>query len=595
MSFLVIAAIFLAAAIVAVPLSKRVGFGSVLGYLAAGVVIGPSALGLVTNVDDILHFAEFGVVLLLFVIGLELQPSRLMTMRKAVFGMGGAQVLVTAILLAAVAFAMGLTVESAIVVGLALSLSSTAFALQILAEKGQLASAHGRSSFAILLFQDLAVIPILALLPLLAPGTGVDDGEPIWITVPRAIAVIAAVIIGGKYLLRYVLRTVAWTKVNEVFTATALLTVIGVALIMDMIGLSMALGAFLAGVLLAESEFRHELEADIEPFKGLLLGLFFIAVGMSVNLNLVVEQPGLIVLLVVGLMVIKSIVLIGVGLTMKRSLSTSLMLAVTLSQGGEFAFVILAVAIGANILDPAIAELLIVVVTVSMGVTTLLFVVSDQIKARKGGAKPDDYDTDMPDESQVLIAGFGRFAQIVARTLMGKRIGFTALDNSPDQVNFVRRFGNKVYYGDASRLELLRAAGAENAKVFVLAIDDVEASLRTAEAVIRHYPHLRILARAHDRQHAYRLMDLGIEDIVRDTFYSGLEMANMTLRGLGLSSSEARRAVETFRDHDVERLYAHHDIYRDDEKMAQAAQDWAKELEELFDQDEADRERQAAD
>lgn len=595
MSFLVIAAIFLAAAIVAVPLSKRVGFGSVLGYLVAGVVIGPSALGLVTNVDDILHFAEFGVVLLLFVIGLELQPSRLMTMRKAVFGMGGAQVLITAILLAAAAFAMGLTLESAIVVGLALSLSSTAFALQILAEKGQLSSAHGRSSFAILLFQDLAVIPILALLPLLAPSAGVDDGEPIWITVPRAIAVIAAVIIGGKYLLRYVLRTVAWTKVNEVFTATALLTVIGVALVMDMIGLSMALGAFLAGVLLAESEFRHELEADIEPFKGLLLGLFFIAVGMSVNLNLVVEEPGLIVLLVIGLMVIKSLVLVGVGLVMKRSLSTSLMLAVTLSQGGEFAFVILAVAVGSAILDPAIAELLIVVVTVSMGVTTLLFVISDRIKARQGGAKTDDYDTDMPEENQVLIAGFGRFAQIVARTLMGKRIGFTALDSSPDQVNFVRRFGNKVYYGDASRLELLRAAGADRAKVFVLAIDDVEASIKTAEAVLRHYPHLKILARAHDRQHAYRLMDLGIEDLVRDTFYSGLEMADMTLRRLGLSSSEARRAVETFRDHDIERLYAHHDIYRDDEKMAQAAQDWAKELEELFDQDEADRERQAAD
>ena len=595
MSFLVIAAIFLAAAIVAVPLSKRLGFGSVLGYLAAGVVIGPSALGLVTNVDDILHFAEFGVVLLLFVIGLELQPSRLMTMRKAVFGMGGIQVLVTAIVLAIVAVSLGLSLESAIVVGLALSLSSTAFALQILAEKGQLASAHGRSSFAILLFQDLAVIPILALLPLLAPGTGVDDGEPIWITVPRAIAVIAAVIIGGKYLLRYVLRAVAWTRVNEVFTATALLTVIGVALVMDLVGLSMALGAFLAGVLLAESEFRHELEADIEPFKGLLLGLFFIAVGMSVNLNLVVEDPGLIVLLVVGLMLVKSIILIGVGLLMKRSLSTSLMLAVTLSQGGEFAFVILAVAVDAIILDPAVAELLIVVVTVSMGVTTLLFVISDRIKARKGGAKPDDYDTDMPEENQVLIAGFGRFAQIVARTLMGKRIGFTALDNSPDQVNFVRRFGNKVYYGDASRLELLRAAGAGQAKVFVLAIDDVEASVKTAEAVRRHYPHLKILARAHDRRHAYRLMDLGIENIVRDTFYSGLEMAHMTLRGLGLTDSEARRAVETFRDHDIERLYAHHDIYRDDDKMAQAAQDWAKELEELFDQDQADRERQAAD
>ena len=346
---------------------------------------------------------------------------------------------------------------------------------------------------------------------------------------------------------------------------------------------------------LPNPKFRHELEADIEPFKGLLLGLFFIAVGMSVNLGLVVDAPGLIVLLVLGLMAIKSVVLIGVGLIMKRPLSVSLMLAVTLSQGGEFAFVIFGVAVGAAILDPYIAELLIVVVAVSMGVTTLLFVVSDQIRSRRGTAKPADFDTAISEENGVIIAGFGRFAQIVARTLAAKKIGFTALDNSPEQVNFVRKFGSKIYYGDASRPELLPAAKADQAKVFVLAVDDVDASLRTAETVLRHYPHLKIYARARDRQHAYRLMDLGIEHIVRDTFYSGLEMADMTLRGLGLSSSEARRAVETFRDHDIDRLYAHHDIYRDEEKMMRATKDWALELEELFAQDEADRERQAAD
>jgi glutathione-regulated potassium-efflux system protein KefB len=594
MSYLVIAAVFLGAAIIAVPLSKRLGLGSVLGYLAAGVVIGPSALGLVTNVDDILHFAELGVVLLLFVIGLELQPSRLMTMRKAVFGLGGVQVLATALVLALAGLAFGLAPQQAVVVGLALSLSSTAFALQILAEKRELATAHGRASFAILLFQDLAVIPILALLPLLAPATGIEGGDPVWLAVAKALAVIAAVVVGGRYLLRYVLKAVAWSGVHEVFTAMALFTVIGVALLMDMVGLSMALGAFLAGVLLAESEYRHELEADIEPFKGLLLGLFFMAVGMSVNLGLVVEQPGLIVLLVVGLMAVKSVVLVGLGLAMKKPVATSFKLAVTLSQGGEFAFVIFGVAVGARLLETSIAEILILVVTVSMGVTPLLFLVSERLTARRDAAKPKDYDTAIPVEGAVIIAGFGRFGQVVARTLRARRINFTALDISSAQVDFVKRYGNKIYYGDASRLDLLRAAGAGEAKVFVLAVDDVEASLRTAETVRRHFPELAIYARARNRQHVYELMDLGVEHIVRDTFYSSLEMAQMTLRGLGFADAEARRTVETFRDHDIKRLYAHRDIHNDEEKMMRAARDWAQELEELFAQDEAEG-RQAAD
>jgi len=589
MSYLVIAAVFLGAAVIAVPLSKRLGLGSVLGYLAAGVVIGPSALGLVTNVEDILHFAELGVVLLLFVIGLELQPSRLITMRKAVFGMGGAQVLVTGALLAAACLVFGLTLVQAIVVGLALSLSSTAFALQILAERKELASAHGRASFAILLFQDLAAIPMLAIFPLLGPGAAIDDGGSAWLDVLQALAVIAAVVVGGKYLLRYVLRVVAWSRVSEVFTAMALFTVIGVALLMDLVGLSMALGAFLAGVLLAESEYRHELEADIEPFKGLLLGLFFMAVGMAVNLHLLVERPGLIVALVIGLMAVKSAVLVGLGLVLKKPLATSLKLAVTLSQGGEFAFVILAVTVGAQILDQTTSELVVLVVTLSMGVTPILFLISEQIAARGKPAKAPGYDTPVPEEGAVIIAGFGRVGQIVARTLRARRIPFTALDISPGQVDFVNKRGNKIYYGDASRLDLLRAAKAHEAKIFVLAIDDVGASLRTAEMVRRHFPDLTICARARNRHHAYELMDLGIEHIVRDTFYSSLEMAHLSLLGLGYNESEAQRTVETFRDYDIKRLYAHRDIHRDEEKMIRAAKDWAKELEELFDQDEARR------
>ena len=595
MSYLVIAAVFLGAAIVAVPLSKRLGLGSVLGYLAAGVVIGPSALGVVTNVEDILHFAELGVVLLLFVIGLELQPSRLMVMRKAVFGLGGAQVIVTGGVLALLgAVLFGLPLVEAIVIGLALSLSSTAFALQILAERRELATAHGRASFAILLFQDLAAIPMLAIFPLLGAAAVVDDGGSDWVSVLKAFAVIVAVVVGGRYLLRYVLRVVAWSRVTEVFTAMALFTVIGVALLMDLVGLSMALGAFLAGVLLADSEYRHELEADIEPFKGLLLGLFFMAVGMSVNLALLVDNPSLIVGLVVGLMLVKSAVLIGLGLVLKKPIATAAKLAITLSQGGEFAFVILGVAVGAQVLDAVTSDILVLVVTLSMGVTPILFLLSEQVLAHRKIVQPDNYDTQIPAEGSVIIAGFGRVGQIVARTLRARRIAFTALDISAEHVDFVKKRGNKIYYGDASRLDLLRAARTEEAKIFVLAIDDVEASLKTAETVRRHFPHVMICARARNRHHAYELMDLGVEHVVRDTFYSSLEMAQLSLRGLGFTDSEARRTVETFRDHDIKRLYAHRDIHRDEEEMIRAAQDWAKELEELFDQDEA-RDPQAAE
>lgn len=571
---------------VAVPIFKRIGFGAVLGYLAAGIVIGPSALGLVKDVENILHFGEFGVVLLLFIIGLELQPSRLWVLRKYVFGLGTTQVLVTALILSASATIMGTGVATAVIVGLALSLSSTAFALQMLAEKKQLTTRHGRAAFSILLFQDLAVIPMLALIPLLAPGEAFSVDRALVLSIGKAMAAIAIVIIGGRYVIRHVFRLIARAGTHEVFTALALLTVLSTALLMEWVGLSMALGAFLAGVLLADSEYRHALEADLEPFKGLLLGLFFIAVGMSVNLQLVVSQVDMVVALVVGLLMIKFFVLFSIGKLAGLTLHSAGSLASALPQGGEFAFVIFGVAVSAGIMQPGLAELLIVVVAVSMALTPLIFSTNGAIQARTGVRQVRDYEPPVDEQNRVIIAGFGRFGQIIARILRAKRIGFTALEASPEQVDFVRRYGNKIYYGDASRLDLLRAANAHQADVFVLAIDDIDASLRTARIVSKHFPRLKILARARNRKHAYQLMDLGITTIWRETLLSSLDMARAVLVGLGLEKPEAEHAVEAFKRHDEKRLRAHHELHDDEERMAYLAQQAARELEELFEQDE---------
>jgi glutathione-regulated potassium-efflux system ancillary protein KefC/glutathione-regulated potassium-efflux system protein KefB len=587
MSLLAQTAIFLTAAVIAVPISKRLGLGAVLGYLAAGAVIGPWALRLIDDVEAILHFAEFGVVLLLFIIGLELQPGRLWVMRKAVFGLGAAQVGATAVLIGIAGALFGLPLEAAVVAGLALALSSTAFALQLLAEKNQLTTRHGRAAFSILLFQDIAAIPILALVPLLGarPGEDLTAGESL-IGVLKVVAVLAVTVVGGHYLLRHVFRMVARAGIHEVFTATALLTVVGMALLMDLLGLSMALGAFLAGVLLADSEFRHALEADIEPFKGLLLGLFFIAVGMSVNFGLLIAQPLLILVLVVGLVALKALVLFLLGRASGLNGAAAGNLAIAISQGGEFAFVILGVALGARVMEPALAELLILVVILSMVVTPLLFALAERAPwARRKGAAEPAYDTPAGEENQVIIAGFGRFGQIVARILRAKRIGFTALEVSQEQVDFVKKYGNKIYYGDPSRLDLLRAAKAEQATIFVLAIDDVESSLKTAEMVRKRFPHLKIYARAHNRRHVHQLMDLGVEVIQRETFLSSLDIARRVLIGLGLSHSESEKAVQMFKEHDEHRLFDAWGEHDDEEKMILLAKKAAEELEELFAED----------
>ena len=588
MTFLIQVAIFLAAAVITVPLFRRLGLGAVLGYLAAGMVVGPQGLNLVGDVESTLHFAEFGVVLLLFVIGLELQPARLWTLRRSVFGMGGAQVAITAAILALAGYALGAPPLAAIVAGFGLSLSSTAFALQTLAEKNQLTTRHGRSAFAVLLFQDLAAIPMLAIVPLLGGGADGATWSEIALATGKVAAVLATVIIVGRLLLDRALRLVAASGIREVFTSMTLLTVVVTAMLMEFVGLSMALGAFLAGVLLAESEYRHALEADIEPFKGLLLGLFFIAVGMSIDLGLVVERPLAVAGLVAGLVLLKGVILFALSRLSGAGPIVALRLAATISQSGEFAFVIFGAAVVAGAIPAEISGLLVLVVGLSMAVTPLLMAGAEWLAARGKAPPPRDMEQPPVLENQVLIAGFGRFGQMVGRLLRARKIGFTALEISPDQVDFVRRFGNKVHYGDASRVDLLRAAKADAAKIFVLAIDDVEASVRTAETVRRHFPHLKIYARARNRQHAYRLMEVGAEVVQRETLLSSLDIGRRVLEGLGFSVGEAARTTEMFLEHDVRRLETHFGEHRDQDRMMRLAREWAQELEELFEQDAAE-------
>ena len=576
-------AIFLAATVVAVPLFRRFKLSAVLGYLAAGVVVGPWGLGLFDDVESILHFAEFGVVLLLFVIGLELQPSRLWVLRQAVFGSGSAQVLVTTAVLALVAKVFGQPWPAAIVIAFALSLSSTALILQVLAERGELNARHGRSAFAILLFQDLAIMPALVALPIVAGGS--TAGMDAW-SVALPVAAAAAVVIAARYALRPALRIVAATRVREAFTAAALLVVVGTALLFQSVGLSMALGAFIAGVLLADSEYRHELEADIEPFKGLLLGLFFVAVGMSANVGVLIERPFTVLMLTLGYMVLKFVAAAAAALLARQDRAAAWRIGLAIAGGGEFAFVLIALAARESLLPRDTADLIVIVVTLSMALAPLLMAAGHVIARRLAPPAPAPaYESIEPDEPRVIIAGFGRFGQIVARVLRARRIRFTALEASQAQVDFVRRFGNKLYYGDASRLDLLRAAGAERASVLVVAIDDVDASVRIAELARRHFPSLRVLARARNRQHAFRLMEAGVQEVWRETLASSLEVAESTLVALGTSAETAAAQVRRFREHDEATLRAQAAVKDDESKVIATAQASAQQLEGLFEAD----------
>lgn len=577
------AAVFLAAAVVAVPLFKRLGLGAVLGYLAAGAAIGPAGLDLVDQVEGTLHVAEFGVVLLLFVIGLELEPRRLWQMRAAVFGGGGLQVALTTAAIAPLAWLLGLAPAAALVVGFALSLSSTAFVLQVLGERLELTAPHGRASFGILLFQDLAAIPALAAIPLLAPAAGAPapDAGP-WASLGIAAAVIAGLVIGGRFLLRPLFRYVLSTRSRDLSSAWALLVVIGTALLMEQVHLSAALGAFLAGVLLADSEYRHELEANIEPFKGLLLGLFFVAVGMSADLGLVASRPLAVLGVVLGLVAVKAAALLLVGRLTRMSFGSSLDLAIALSQGGEFAFVLFGLAGAAGLLPAAQVDLLVVAVTLSMIATPLLFIARDRLARAPASARPFDA---VEEENPVLIAGFGRFGQIVGRVLRMGKIPFTALEIDVGQVDFVRRYGNKIYYGDAGRVDLLRAAGAAKARLLVVAIDDVEASLRTIEAARHHFPDLEIIARVRNRAHAHRAMALGVRTIVRECYLSSLDAARRALEIVGVPPSDAREYARTFHDHDERVLREQFAVRHDEAAMIAASKRFAEDLEKIFEAD----------
>ncbi len=583
MSPLVQAAIFLLTAVLLVPLFQRFGLGAVLGYLAAGVLVGPWGFSIVSEVESTLHFAEFGVVLLLFLIGLELEPARLWALRRPVFGTGGAQVGITGLLLAGAGLALGLSWQAALTAGFAGAMSSTALVLSALAEKGQLGQPHGRESFAVLLFQDLAVIPILALLPLLG-GEGHANAN--WISAAKGVAAIAIVIVGGRVAVHPLLKFIATHGSREVFTAASLLVVIGSAAIMDRIGLSMALGAFLAGVVLAESEFTHELKADIEPFKGLLLGLFFMAVGMSANLGLLRAQPLTVLGLAAALIVIKAAVMYAVSRLRGADNESAQRSAVMLSEGGEFAFVLFAAATTLGVLDEPVAQLLILIVTVSMLLAPGMFALHDRLLQRwlERNAAPE-YDVIDGPATPVIIAGFGRYGQIVSRVLRMCGLRFTALEANYQQVDFVRRFGNKVYFGDASRLELLEAAKAGEARLFVLAIDDVEASVRTAHVVRRHFPRLPIIARARNRQHYFQLRKLGVATIFRETFPSSLEAAHRALLQLGLGVAAAERAITLFKHHDEEQLNAQYAVQHDEAQLIQTSRDAAEQLKELFEAD----------
>ena len=587
MQFLEQAVAFLLATVLVVPLFRRIGLGAVLGYLVSGMLIGPWGLGMIGEVEATLHFAEFGVVLLLFLIGLELQPTRLWALRRPVFGLGAAQVLATAIAILAVGVALRLPWQTALTIGFALAMSSTAMILASLAERRQLTRRHGRDAFAILLFQDLAVIPLLAVLPLLALAQG-EKAATDWIAALKGLAVIVAVIAGSRLLVRPALRFVATHGGREVFTAAALLVVVGAALLMERIGVSMSLGAFLAGVLLADSEFRHELEADIEPFKGLLLGLFFVAVGMSANVGLLAEQPVVVIGIAAALIAAKTLIVYAIALAAGAGNDAAQRLAVVLSAGGEFAFVIFGLAGGLGIIAHDLAELLVLAVTLSMLAAPLFISAHEKVLDRVQALRaPPEFDTITEPGNAVVIAGYGRFGQIVSRVLRMCGVAFTALDASSEQVDFVRRFGNKIYYGDASRLELLHAAKVEQAKVFVLAIDDVESSVRTAALVRKHFPQVPILARARNRVHHFRLRELGINTIHRETFPASLDVARQALLRLGFGIAAAEHAVALFKAHDEEQLAVQGAVQHDEAQLIELAKHATDQLRELFEADAA--------
>ena len=596
------ALIYLLAAVISVPLAKRLGMGSVLGYLIAGVLIGPYAIGLVGKQYEVMHFAEFGVVMMLFLIGLELRPAKLWAMRKPILGLGGSQVVLTTILLFAGGLLLGFNWQTSLAVGLSLALSSTAIVLQSLQEKNLLKTQTGQHAFSVLLFQDIAVIPILALMPLLAiHGVAAphDDGHGGSLISHLAthwqaiiiISSIAAIIFAGHWVANPIFRYVAESGLKEIFTALSLLIVVGITVLMTAIGLSPALGAFLAGVVLAENEYRHEVELDIEPFKGLLLGLFFITVGAGIDLPLIAQEPSTIVLGVVALVAIKAAVLAILAFAFKFTLKQGAIFTVALAQGGEFAFVLLGLASQLGIVETRINSLIIVVVVLSMLISPLLLILLEAIFGRASQDASLEADT-IDDKGEVIIAGYGRFGQIVGRLLAAQGYKLTILDHSPGQIDMLRRFGNKVFYGDAARPELLKAAGAEDAKLMVVAVASITKSIEIIENTKKHFPNVQIVARAIDRQHAYQLIKEDIYAHRRETFDSAIHLGEKALEVLGLSHAQAARAGKIFSEYDEESIRLLADVWGDDQRYGMAVKQRLEDLSEVL---KADREQICAD
>ena len=569
--------IYLGAAVVCVPLAKRLGLGSVLGYLIAGAAIGPWGLRFVEDPQSTLHFAEFGVVLMLFLIGLEIDLERLTALRRAVFRGGSVQMLSCGGLLAAGFIAYGLPGVGAIVAALAVAMSSTAIAMQTLNEKNQLGTGLGRTSFGILLFQDIAAIPLIAVVPLLGSGER-EPGSSAWIATATALASIAGVIVLGRYVMRPLIRVIAAVDVREIFTAFALLLVIGVAMVMTWAGLSMGLGAFLVGALFASSEYRHALEGDIEPFKGLLLGLFFIAIGMSIDVGLIGAQPGRLALLVAIILGAKGSALAVLATRLGVPARERWMFAALLAQGGEFAFVVLGAARDAQLLPGTWGAQLNAAVALSMAATPLMVIAAERWATRHAAQRPDDEIEDT--QAPVIIAGFGRYGQIIGRMLHVHGVPATVLDHDPDNIEVVRRFGYKVFYGDATRLDLLEAAGAAHARLLVVAIDQVEDSLKLVDLARTHFPNLQLVVRARNVRHWLELAARGVDTAERETFESALRSGRQTLEKLGMPPYEARRLADTFRRSNIANLQAMRPHFRDQDKLVDLARSGLKELEE---------------
>jgi glutathione-regulated potassium-efflux system ancillary protein KefC len=577
--------VYLAAAVLAVPLARYAGLGSIIGYLAAGILIGPWGLKLVTRPEDMLQIAEFGVVLMLFLVGLELEPQRLWALRKPIFGWGSLQLVGSALLLALAALAFGVDWRLAIVAAIGLAMSSTAIGLGVLAERNILATTSGESILSVSLLQDIAAIPILALIPFLAATAGAaGSAGGGWLGAAKVVGTIAAIILGGRLLLRPALRWIASSDTPEIFTAASLLLVVATSALMEAVGLSMALGAFLAGVLLAESEYRRELETDIEPFKGLLLGLFFIAVGMTIDFAVVLAQPLLVAATVIGFLLLKAAVLWAMARTMPIPSLERPVFIVLLAQGGEFGFVVFQSAATTGAITAPNASFLIASVAISMLLTPLVLVVADRWWTPRlgGGARRDVEELKEPQKEPVIIAGFGRYGQIVGRMLYANGIQPTVLDHSAEQIEAMRRFGWRVYYGDATRLDLMRTAGADQARVIVVAIDDIDQSVDCVKMIRANFPRAAIVARARNVSHYYELYELGVRLIERETLDSALMSARSTLEQLGWQPHHARKLALRFRRHNVAQLAAIAPHRKDEARLIAAARQGRQQLEELF-------------